>query len=288
MNSKNSFKPLVELGLTDLESQIYAFLVENSPATGYRIANKINKPTANTYKALRSMQGKGIVIVEDSKPQAFRAVPTAVLLERLEKRFQKMKSLAAAELANLKPAAEDEKVYRLHTADQVFERFRDMLRRGEKFVLLDLFPDAVAELREEIEAAAERGVHVILKLYRPEEIRGCISVVEPTGEEIIAHWPGVAANCFIDGREHLIAFLAPDMIEVYDAIWSRSTLISANFHGALFSEILLMAFKEDRKGRNVPDSKKLKRLLAIRDQGIMGYEILKKRYRENAGKVERE
>ena len=287
MNSNQRIPPLVELGLTDLENQIYIFLVKNSPATGYRIANKINKPTANTYKAVRSLLAKGIVVVEDSQPQAFRAVPISLLLERLEKRFQKMKARAEVELAALKPAAEDEKVYRLQTADQVYERFREMLKHGEKIVLMDLFPGAVDELKDDIEATAARGVLVVLKLYQSAKVRDCLCVVDPTGPKVVARWPGVAANAVVDGREHLIAFLSCDQSYVYDAAWSRSTLISANFHSSLFSEIMLLALLEGEQGRDVKPSGKFRRLQAIKAQGFPGNAALLKRYQDkpgNAGK----
>jgi sugar-specific transcriptional regulator TrmB len=281
MKTKNTLKPLVELGLTDLESEIYTVLVENSPATGYRIANMINKPAANTYAALRSLQAKGIVIVEDSRPRAFRSIPIDLLLERLEKQFQKTKMLAAAELANLKPAADDERVYRLATAEQVYERLREMLHRSEKIILLDLFPDALAELRDEILAAAGRGVHVVLKLYQPAEVRGCISVVEPSGAEIMARWPGVGVNGVIDGQEHLIAFLSRTKPEVYDALWSRSRVISANYHSAMFSEIMLLALGEGLETRKDRLPIKFQRLQTLRIQPLPGYAELLQRYRDD-------
>jgi sugar-specific transcriptional regulator TrmB len=278
MKKENSIKPLVELGFTDLESEIYTFLVENSPATGYRIANKINKPTANTYKALRSLVSRGIAIEENSTPQSFRSIPIAMLLDRLESRFQKMKSLAAFELSNLKPAEDDEKVYRLHTVDQVYERFREMLKRCKKIALMNLFPVAVAELKGDIEATAARGINVLLKLYQPAEIQGCFIGVEPTGSEVMSRWPGIGANGIVDGREHLIAFLSSDNSRVHDAIWSKNIIISANFHSALFSEIMLCAFSEILKRDDVKLPEKYVQMYAIKSQEVPGYSILMKRY----------
>jgi len=280
MKKESSLKPLIELGLTDLESTVYKFLVENSPATGYSIANRINKPTANTYKALRSLLAKGVVVGDDRTPQSFRSVPIGLLLERLEKRFQKMKLLAAAELAGLKPAAADEKAYRLVTAEQVYERLREMLRLSEKIMLLDLFPAALSELRDDIVAAARRGVSVLLKLYQPAEVPGCLVVVNPKGAEVMARWPGVGVNGIVDGREHLIAFLSRDWPEVHDALWSRNAVISANYHSAMFSEIMLLALNESLKGRDIALNKKYLQLQALQKQPIPGYTLLRQRYRD--------
>jgi sugar-specific transcriptional regulator TrmB len=281
MKKEHAIKPLVELGLTELESFIYTFLTENSPATGYRIANGINKPTANTYKALRSMLAKGVVIGDDRKPQAFRSVPVDLLLERLEKRFQKMKSLAAAELANLKPTADDERAYRLVTAEQVYERLREMLRHCEQIMLLDLFPAALSELADDIAVAARRGVKVVLKLYQPAEVPGCLAVVEPSGAEIMARWPGVGVNGIVDGREHLIAFLSKTGSNVHDALWSRNVVISANYHGAMISEIMLIALNEGLEDKNIKLPKKYLQCKALKKLSSPGNDLLRQRYRDD-------
>ena len=54
-NSQLSNK-LRKLGLNDLEVAIYIWLLENNRSTGYKIANQLNKPVANTYKALKNLQ----------------------------------------------------------------------------------------------------------------------------------------------------------------------------------------------------------------------------------------
>jgi len=278
---------LVNLGLTELESEIYMFLVENSPATGYRIASRINKPTANTYQALRAMLAKGVVLLEDSTPRAYRAVPTELLLERMERRFLKMRSLAAAELAKLTPAAEDEKIYRLQTVDQVYERFRQMLRASEQIILLDLFPAALAELKTEIEAAAGRGIHVLIKAYQPAAVRGCSLVVKPEGRKVLRKWPGIAANGIADGREFIIALWSADGSIVHDAFWSRNAAVSSNFHSAVFSELLLGTLVEWLPRASIPLPEKYVRMRRLKEQEIPGYTLLLKRFRGEVPSGER-
>jgi tetratricopeptide (TPR) repeat protein len=48
----------------------------------------------------------------------------------------------------------------------------------------------------------------------------------------------VGVNGVADGREHLIAFLSGTRLEVHDALWSRSLVISANYHSVALSEIM--------------------------------------------------
>lgn len=50
---------LTEFGFTGLEAEIYAFLLVEWPASGYRIAQAIKKPAANTYKAIETLDQRG-------------------------------------------------------------------------------------------------------------------------------------------------------------------------------------------------------------------------------------
>ena len=130
-----TIQPLRELGLTALEAEIYAFLASGDSATGYRVAREIDRPTANTYKALESLRSKGAVVVEDGARRLYRAVTPGELLRTLERRFTASKERAAEALANLGRPILDDGVYRLRSTDQVVERLGDILSRAERTVL---------------------------------------------------------------------------------------------------------------------------------------------------------
>jgi predicted transcriptional regulator len=273
--------PLVELGMTALESDIYEFLVENSPATGYRIAKKINKPRANAYEALRSLLEKGAVIVENAEAQSFRALPPRELLEQMERRFQAVKARAAAALSHLKPSAEDERIYRLPSAEHVYRKLRAMLAGSESIALLDLFPSAVEELRDVIEETAARGVIVLAKLYRPDKLNRCDTVVAEGGEKTIGRWPGTWASAIVDGREHLIALLSKTDGRALEAVWSGNVYLSWVYHSALYFEILHSALTESAAFRRIRRPPKYNRMASIRPSRVPGSAILIRRFGEN-------
>ncbi len=64
MKDNEYTRPLQALGFTEIEALIYGYLVENSPATGYRISHAIGKQPPNTYKAIVTLENKGAIIVE--------------------------------------------------------------------------------------------------------------------------------------------------------------------------------------------------------------------------------
>jgi len=235
----DTMQPLVALGFTTLEAEIYTFLLQESPVTGYRIAQALRKPAPNVYKALESLELKGAVLVEDGESRLCRPVPPGELLAQLERRFREQRARAERVLARPTGEAADDRVYTLRSADQVMERARSMLRDCAEVVLVDAFPLPLAVLRPDLEATAARGVQVSVRVYEPAEVRGAHVVTDADPELVRRRWPGQWINVVADGREHLIAYLTPDASAVQQAVWSGSAILSWVYHSALSSEIVL-------------------------------------------------
>jgi sugar-specific transcriptional regulator TrmB len=238
---ENRFQALAELGFTELEVEVYVALLRRAPVTGYRIAQDIARPVANTYKAIESLQLRGAVLVDEGANRLCRAVGPEELLAQLERSFQDRRRQAAAALATVHAAPEDDRVYQLHSVDQVFERCRQMLSRCEQTAILDLFPKPLDDLRDSLEHAARRGVRVLVKAYDSAAVSGVDVLVHPQGHATLQRWPGQWLNAVTDGREHLIAFLTADLRGIHQAIWSGSAYLSWIYHSAVGAETILAA-----------------------------------------------
>lgn len=240
---EESVRHLAALGFTELEASVYVYLVENSPATAYRVAQGIGKPVANTYKAVESLQQKGAVLVDETKTRLCRAVPPDDLLGRLEKTFEARREAAARSLARLQPAGgDDDGIFTLTSPEQVYERCGQMLERARDVVLLDAFPAAVEMLRPGLEAAAARGIPVAVQAYAPAELAG-VDVIIPLGaEKVQERWTGQWVCLMVDGAEYLFAYLDENGKTVHQAIWSESAFLSwvhhSNLGGFLRSQVL--------------------------------------------------
>lgn len=237
--SRSAPPPLVALGLTSLEAEIYCFLVENSPATGYGIAKGIGKPAANTYKALESLHAKGAIVIEDSETRLCRAVAADELLESFERHFVRLKRQAQTQLGRLSPSPSDKRVYQLQTSELVIARYRKMFAESKRVVMLDFFPFPLAELRGNIVSAAKRGVKITMKAYEPCKIPGVSVTVDPNAEAILKKWPGQWANGVFDGEQYLLAFLSKDGHQVRQAIWSNNQYLSWIYYQGFVHELLV-------------------------------------------------
>lgn len=238
--TEQAARALQELGFTALEAQVYAYLLQHAPATGYRISHDIGKPTANTYKALAALADQGAVLLDDGGGGAARAVPPAELLAGLERRARERREAAAAALAGLAPGEGDDRVYALRDRDQVLERARAMLGRARQIVLADLFPAVLAELRDDLADCAARGACVTVRAYAPAGL-GAALVISGDGKGAPGRWPGQQLSLVVDGAEHLLALLSPDLQQVHQAVWSGSAFLSCLHHNHLAMELLVAA-----------------------------------------------
>ena len=243
-------RALEALGLSGFEAAVYVrLLAEPEPATGYKIAQRLGKPVANTYKALESLANKGAVVIDEGANRLCRAVPTDELLARLERGFQEHRRTAARSLAKIRRSRADDRVYQFRTTGQVIERCRAMLRACRRVALVDAFPGPLQTLAADLEEAAARGVQVVVKAYAPAKLRGVALFVDAEGREVLEQWPGQWLNLVTDGAETMLALLSADGLAIHQAVATSSAYLSCVLHSALLAEAVLAGVQE-RLARN--------------------------------------
>ncbi len=217
--------------------------------TGYRVAQRIGKPVANTYKAIESLRAKGVVFVGEGETRLLRAVPYGEVLDGLQQRFAESRADAEAALAALAPPAPDHRIYALETSEQVFERARHMLSEARAVVLASIYPGPLAAIEADLLRAACRRVEVSVKLYAPRELAG-VAVVQSNSSrggltcrrvaDVEALAVGDELHLTVDGRQHLFALLGQGG-ELVQAVWSESPFLALQAHNALSTELALTA-----------------------------------------------
>ena len=223
-----SIEALVALGWTPIEALAYAGLLEHPRSTGYGLAHRIGKPTANTYKALASLEDRGAVTVEDDARRHYSAVAPEELLDGMERRFREHRTQAVRGLSRLAPAREDG-VHQLRTIDQAVSRLRRMLGRCRTTALLELPASVLDQVADDIALAGDGGADVRLKTPQVVDLESITRVVAGENTGVVA--------AVVDGREMLLAALT-SRGTLRHGVWSARPDVAGLAHRALIAEIL--------------------------------------------------
>jgi len=226
LSKETPLRALEDLGFTRVETEVYVYLIRNSPATGYQIAKAIDRTRGATYGVLASLAAKGAVVVDAGATQLWRAVAVGEFMDLLENRFLRGKRAVIDALKHMEPTPPDSLVYQLRTVEQVYERARKMLASAKEMVFLDLDPKPYALLRKDIQAAVKRGVKVALLVCEPVKLPGARVVQYFEGYHIEERIQVYQLVVSIDCREFLISSLSRAEDRVMQACWSASPFMS--------------------------------------------------------------
>jgi sugar-specific transcriptional regulator TrmB len=232
---------LTALGLSEVEADVYVFLLGESPATGYRVSQGTGRTAANTYKAIEALEARGAVMVEEAESRLCRAVPVEELLGALESNFRQHRTAAAEALADVTRDYSDDRVYQLKTPIQIYERCRAILQKAKKVVLIDAFPEPLVELLPYIRAALDRGVRMAVLAYDEIDIPGATVIVHYKAKIVRSRWPAHWINIAADSEEYVNALLTPDRTAVVHAVWSASPFMAHLYHSGLLGELAMSA-----------------------------------------------
>ncbi|GAC1351588.1 MAG: hypothetical protein NVS3B20_18720 [Polyangiales bacterium] len=249
MSKRRAALDLQRLGFTDLEAHVYLSLVSGGPASGYRVAERVGKPSANVYKALQSLARKGAAVEEN---KLHHAVDPPTLIARLEAAFSALCREAATALRTLPHESSDPIAARLNTVEQVMAQARSMIAAATSMILIDAFPKPLELLSRDLKAAAKH-VRVVVQAYAPTDLgdhrKGSTVVVGLDGAHVMAKWPGHWLNVLIDGRQSLLAYIDQDFERVHHALHVTSLPLSLLFHNGFSAEMQLRSLLSDLESK---------------------------------------
>ena len=230
---------LAEVGFSGLEAEVYLALLREPCASGYRVAQLVGKPVANTYKALDSLRVKGAVVADESAgTRTYVALPVREYLDGMRRNLESKQELIEHELKDVAATPLSGGIFELTTVEQVYERCRRLLRDAKSMALLDAHRIPLLKLKDELLTAAKRGVKIFIKTYAPLEIPGC-EIIAPDKDLSYNFWNGDWLNVMIDWREYVQSFLKRNGAGVWEAVWSRNPYLSTLACNGCLHELIL-------------------------------------------------
>jgi HTH-type transcriptional regulator, sugar sensing transcriptional regulator len=239
-----AIEKLMDIGFTQLESEIYMFLLREGQSTGYAVAKGVGKATANVYKSLETLASKGGVLKAQSESKAFAATPWVELIQRQKMAFNSTLQNLEDCFKQLPERQQDEQIYQITNVEQIITTAIQAIDDAKHFILADLEPGCIDLLKASLEAAAKRGVEVRIKTYADEQIEGVFCTVRKHGEIIYSGTDDLTFMLSVDGATMVKAMLTSDKKSVIQAFYTKSAFMTLTIHNALLYGMVLTELKQ--------------------------------------------
>ncbi|MBE7555276.1 MAG: TrmB family transcriptional regulator [Anaerolineales bacterium] len=152
---------LIAVGFTEYEAKVYLALLRESPASGYQLGKSAGIPRSMVYEALGRLNARGAILKSDErKTTLYRPLPPDVLLNRYEQEHRRLIQSLQESLHALYNAPAEDRFWTMSGRDSILAYVVQTIQEAETELLLVLGDTELAELREEIMQACQRGITV--------------------------------------------------------------------------------------------------------------------------------
>lgn len=232
---------LIDLGFTENEALTYLQLLTLPGSTAYRLASLTGKSQANVTFALQGLLRKGAIVAKEGGARTYDPLAPSDLLERL--RLESATRIGAAQrsLVSVAIAPQRDRIRKLGTSSEVYERARKMLEAADETVLFEASPTTFAHLKEDLGRAAARVPVAGMVMSKEDTISGARIVVSENAASLRPAVRGGLLFLMVDAREMLIAVFSTADREPLHALWSDNPLLAAVLHNAIGSDVLFHA-----------------------------------------------
>jgi len=188
---------LQQLGLKEYEAKCFVALARVPKATAKEISTIADVPRTRVYDANRILEAQGLVEVQHTNPQQFRAVPIDEAMETLQQRYDSRMNTLRELLQSIEPAERDREslsneVWSLRGSEAIKNRTQQLIDKSTEEVVMVIGSNEVLtdSLFDSLNTASEGGATVIIGALTPE-----------LSETIQKHIPD--AEVFVSGLEWL-------------------------------------------------------------------------------------
>jgi sugar-specific transcriptional regulator TrmB len=168
-DKEQSVEKLQQLGFKEYEAQALVAIVALGGGTAKDVSNVSSVPRTRVYDATRVLEARGLVEVQHTTPQRFRATSVAETVETLEReyedRFDSLEQhLSVLEADTESSASEVHEVWSLVGSAAIETRTETLVESAtdEVVIVLGVEQTVTPSLIQRLNAATERGVRVIV------------------------------------------------------------------------------------------------------------------------------
>ncbi|WP_459194008.1 TrmB family transcriptional regulator [Halosimplex sp. J119] len=216
-NQDRAVELLQQLGLKEYEAKSFVALSRLPAGTAKDISDVSEVPRTRVYDAARVLETKGLVEVQHSNPQRFRAVSVDEAVMILQNEYEDRTESLRETLQDLDQAVGTEETEVTHdvwalTGDTaITSRTQQLIDEADEEIILVIGHESVftEELAERLEAAQQRGLSVIIGTVT-ETLRERIQDALPDTEVFVSELSWLSQSTLADDTTEISRLLLVD------------------------------------------------------------------------------
>ena len=169
-NQEEAIELLQELGLKEYEAKLFVALSRLPNGTAKEVSEISDVPRTRVYDAIRVLETKGLVEIQHSNPQKFRAVPVDEAVETLKEEYDTRteslrRTLREMEAASIETESKiTHEVWSLSGHRAITTRTQQLIGESQEELVLVIGDESAfdEELVDSLQSAQRRGVDVIV------------------------------------------------------------------------------------------------------------------------------
>ena len=170
MKDEKIEQKIKELGFTAYEAKAYLALLRQNPVTRYELSKNSGVPRSAIYDIIRKLENLGAVNALYVQPEKYIPLPPDQLLELLERQFEDRLEDARQSLRKFNTEIEPGHLWNIVGYKNMIHKAREMIDRSKTSIYLSLWQRKCQVLKENLDAAVERGVVITAFSFTPLEL----------------------------------------------------------------------------------------------------------------------
>ena len=193
-NQQQSIDVLQQLGLKEYEARCFVALARLPKGTAKQINEISEVPRTRVYDAIRVLETKGLVEIQHSNPQQFRAVPIEEAAETLRQEYESRTDTLIEALAAIEPEEPDggdeeitHEVWALSGTTAITNRTQQLINAAGREIVFIVGREEVItdELLEQLQEALDTGLDVLIGT-QTEDLRVQVAESLPNAEVFVS------------------------------------------------------------------------------------------------------
>ncbi|MFC4451875.1 TrmB family transcriptional regulator [Halorussus aquaticus] len=233
---------LQQLGLKEYEAKCFIALTRKPTATAKEISDIADVPRTRVYDAIRILEAQGLVEIQHTNPQQYRAVPLEEAIQTFRRQYESRIENLQAAIDAIEPAETNDEpvtheVWSLSSTDAITNRTHKLLEDAESEVVYVISAESLVtdELVKTLDEVAATDVDVLLGTVTA-EIRDQLRERVPDAEVFLSELEWLHPNDgdkVAIGRMLLIDQSTILLSSVYEATGEEKAIFGRGFQNGL-------------------------------------------------------